>query len=552
VYLPSESKSQYRTVKRALVGQEDALKFLKELGLTTPDLFAEIREFILPKYQGVDAVRDASYFDDFEKLLTAYETISSNKKKGFVDELCTIAFVDATDSIGGNVLCRPIDTYLREESLMQYFRNDNTVHFVSTKLYETFGEERLIPFIVDLGAYDRPRRIGIDADLSWDERSRLRDNSGHTRDISCKDFEYAGLEFLLEHITPEDSCIIWRLLLRSIQNFQTWEAKQFFEGEYRWFYYSEHTRSFDAKFLKMLREKDWLFSKENVFRKSADLQLSDLPDSYTRESPNLDTFLKVLGFKPDIIERLPDEYRIKLEIIKGYSLEDLERLIQEDKAKRSIKSKKESDGWIPEHQPDEVPISITEVLLDTIYIENLKNQAGHLKATEDREVQKTVDDKKVERIDETPDQHDKKEIGDWGEKHVFYALRANYQENGPISETDFGFEGISSNGDSIEIVWLNSYRNVGKGYDFVIKRNGEEIEYIEVKTKTRETEELIEITGTQWEFARKLHGNNEGERYSLYVVYNAGKSNTHIKILRNPIGLWKDGKLYAHPINFKL
>jgi len=32
----------------------------------------------------------------------------------------------------------------------------------------------------------------------------------------------------------------------------------------------------------------------------------------------------------------------------------------------------------------------------------------------------------------------------------------------------------------------------------------------------------------------------------------AGKSNANIKILRNPIGLWREGKLYAHPINFKL
>jgi len=45
---------------------------------------------------------------------------------------------------------------------------------------------------------------------------------------------------------------------------------------------------------------------------------------------------------------------------------------------------------------------------------------------------------------------------------------------------------------------------------------------------------------------------DEGEKYSLYVVINAGKSNVGIKRLRNPIKLWEDGKLYAHPINFKI
>jgi hypothetical protein len=551
-YLPSESKSQYRMVKRALAGQEDALKFLKELGLTTPDLFAEIREFILPKYQGEDIAKDASYLEDFEKLIIAHETISSNKKKAFIDQLSSITFIDATNNIGESALRKPRDTYFREEDLTLYFRNDDAIYFVSEELYDTFGEELLKPFLVDLGVYDKPRRIEIDANLAWDEESRLRGNIGHTRDISCKDFEYAGLESLLEHITVESSRIIWVFLLRSIQNFQTWEAKQFFEGEYSWFYYSEHTRRFDAKFLKMLREKDWLLNKKSVLQKPSDLTVSDLSDIYTRESPNLDTFLNVLGFKPDIIDRLPDEYKTRLELVKEYSLEDLQKLILEDKEKKIMKAEKKTGVWTPDRKPDEVPISTTEIQLDTITTENLKNQADHLKPPNDQEEQQMAEGNKFEIIDETPDQHVKKEIGDWGEEHVLCALRAKYLENGTISETDFGFKTISSNGDSIEIVLLNRHKNVGKGYDFVIKMNGEEVEYIEVKTKTKETEELIEITGTQWEFARKLCGDNEGEKYSLYVVANAGKSNAHIKILKNPIGLWREGKLYAHPINFKL
>lgn len=90
------------------------------------------------------------------------------------------------------------------------------------------------------------------------------------------------------------------------------------------------------------------------------------------------------------------------------------------------------------------------------------------------------------------------------------------------------------------------------GYDFVIKKNASEIEYVEVKTKTEEKPELIEVTGTQWEFARKLFEQNEGEKYSFFVVSNAGKENVKIHKLKNPIELWKEGKLYAHPVNFKL
>ena len=84
VYLPAETKSEYKTVKRILTENENSLKFLKALGLTKPDLFAEIKEFILPKYQAVNPVKDEKYFEDFEKLLRAYETIQVNKKKSLL------------------------------------------------------------------------------------------------------------------------------------------------------------------------------------------------------------------------------------------------------------------------------------------------------------------------------------------------------------------------------------------------------------------------------------------------------------------------------------
>lgn len=88
--------------------------------------------------------------------------------------------------------------------------------------------------------------------------------------------------------------------------------------------------------------------------------------------------------------------------------------------------------------------------------------------------------------------------------------------------------------------------------DFVSKENGTEVEYIEVKTKLGSHEELIEITGKQWESARTLYSRDEGNKYSIYVISNAGQSSAKIMKPYNPIELWKEGKLYAHPVNFRL
>lgn len=547
VYLPTEAKSKYRTVKRALTDNEDSLKFLKELGLDRPNIFAEIKEFILPKYKA-DVAKDEGYFEDFEKLLTAYENIASNKKTEFIKQLSNISFVDSVNNATAeHILLEPSKTYLRDPDLKEYFNDTALVFFVSNELYEKFSNDRLISFLTDIGVEDKPRRIEIEGNLSWEEKSRLRGNIGHTYDILQKDYEYEGFENFMEQMTINKSCLLWKLLLKNIETLNSGTAQKFFEGEYRWKFYSEYSKAFNTNFLKTLRQQAWLVDKNNNFRKPADITFAELFDSYIKESPNIDVLIKALEFKPDIIEQLPEKDRRILEITKGYTPEELEKILSESFQQPSSKEEK---VWTPEHEPDKVDVKIKEIQPDKIVTPDLTGQGEQRDTEKDKEP--TSEDKKLtgEDVHETP--HDRKAIGKWGEKYVYYALQKEYQKLGSITETHSGFKVVNASNEEFEVVWLNKYNDRGKGYDFVVKENGAEIEYVEVKTKTQETSELIEVTGTQWEFARKLYDQNEGEKYSLYVVINAGKSNAGITILRNPIKLWKDGKLYAHPINFKI
>lgn len=552
VYLPAETKSEY-TVKRILAENEDALKFLKELGLTKPDIFAEIKESILPKYQIDNANKDEGYFEDFEKLLIAYENITSSKKNEFIKQLSNISFIDSVNNVTGeHSLFEPSKIYLRDPDLKEYFNGIDSVYFVSDELYEKFGEEKLTPFLRELGVEDKPRRIEITGNLSWEEKSRLRGNIGHTRDIHQKDYEYEGLSVFLERMTINKSYLLWKLLLRNIENMSSWEARRFFEGEYSWFYRTDHNRNFSSKFINTLRQQTWLVDKDNNFERPSDITFAELSDGYIKESPNIDVLIKVFEFKPDIIAQLPEEYRNKLELVKDISIEDLEKLLAEQKKKELSKPEEKISDWNPEYKPGEVDIKIEEIELDKIITSDLKGQSGKLEKGTSEKLQDKEENNIGKDVSEILSHADKKRIGEHGEMEVYLALRREYQGKGAITETGFGFKVINQGNEELEIVWLNKPGSTGKGYDFVIKKNGIEIEYIEVKTKVQEAEELIEITGTQWEFARKLHEQDEGEKYSLYVVINAGKSNAEIKIVRNPTKLWKDGKLYAHPINFKI
>ncbi len=550
VYLPAETKSKFRTVKRALTDNEDSLKFLKEIGLTEPDIFAEIKELILPKYQSDNVNKDEGYFEDFEKLLTAYENIASNKKNEFIQQVSNAPFIDSVNNATAeHTLLQPSKIYLRNPDLKEYFNGIASVYFVSDELYEKFENQRLTHFLRDIGVEDKPRRIEIKANLSSEEKRNLRGNNDYTRDIDQNDYEYEGLENCLKQMSIEKSCLLWKLLLKNIESLGRWEAERFFEGKYRWQYRTYYSQEFDAKFLKLLQQKQWLRDKDGGYRRPSEISVLELPEEYIKKSPNIDALKEKLRFKPDVFDQLPEEYRNKLELIKDISIQDLEKLLAEQKKKELLKPEEKISDWKPEYKPREVDVKMEEIEPEKIVTLDLKGQSEKLEKgiSEEPTSEKTIDKEVVK----TPSHADSKKIGGWGEEHVYHALMKKYEEIGSVIETDFGFK-VNSDNEEFEIVWLNKHRNVGKGCDFVIKKNSIEIEYIEVKTKVQEAEELIETTGTQWEWARKLYEQKEGNKYLFYIVSNAGNANTEIRILRNPIKLWKAGKLYAHPINFKI
>lgn len=543
VYLPTDTPTKYKTVKRIFTENEESLKFLKELGLTKPDLFAEIREFILPKYKKENPKIDEQYFDDFKKLLIGYETIPSNKKNEFVKELSEVSFVYVVkNDYSERCLLKPSKVYFGTDILKQYF-SGYPVYFVSEELFKKFEEDKVSKFLKELGVEDKPRRIEIEGNLSWDEKRELIGNHRHSRDISIIDYEYEGLEIFIKQISPEKSFLLWELLLKSIENLSDFNAKEYFKGKYYWFYYNERHATFDAKFLRTLKQCAWLVDKSDRLKKPIDITFSELSGKYIKESPNIEILKNVLEFKPEIVERLPENDRKIIEIVRKYNIppEKLEKILSE--VVPQAKSK-EVTPW-KECEPEDVPIIVENPKPAKIDPPDLSKQSKGLKEKIDRIPPTETKNPKPQEIG------DKKAIGEWGEKYVYMALKEKYQKEGNIIETEDGFK-VDTDNKNIEVIWLNKHNDRGKGYDFVIRENGEEIEYIEVKSKTAESPQLLEVGGIQWEWARKLFNEGKGNRYSFYVVLNTGKEKAVLHILKNPIKLWKEGKLYAHPVNFEL
>lgn len=551
VYLPAKIKSKYKTVKVIFTKDKNSLKFLKALGITEPSLVDEIKEYILPKYKTGNHTKDDEYIEDFEKLLKAYETIPSDKKDEFVGKLSEIHFVDSFNNITGEYYLRkPSEVYLGNPDLKEYFKGLDSVYFVSNELYKKFGKEKLGPFLKELGIEDKPRRIEIQGNLPDEEKKMLRNGDvgtwGNFSDEKQIDYEYESLEKFINKITTEKSFSLWKLLLKNIEQ----KGQRFFKGEYRWFFRTQHSRVFDAKFLKTLRLQAWLIDKNNNFKKPCEIAFSELSSNYIKKSPSIDTLKDALEFKSEIINQLPKDKQKMLEILdrEGITPEKLKEILREAKMKTS---EEEEKTWVPKYEPDTSNTEIIDLKPNEIITPDLTGQGDRLDIVKDEElIKQNKESTDTDAVKTTTAA--RKAIGKWGEKFVYRALKEKYQKIGSIIDTDFGFRVKSTNNELFEIVWLNKHSDKGKGCDFVIKQGKSKIEYIEVKSKVGTEAELVSASGTQWDFARSLFDRKEGDKYSFYVVTNTGRSDAKIRSLINPIKLWREGKLYAHPVNFKL
>lgn len=380
-----------------------------------------------------------------------------------------------------------------------------------------------------IGCECKPRRIQIKPSLSYNEKEKLRDGNGCTNEIHTIDYDYEGLENFLTDLTRQRSCILWSFLINSLSSRSRSSRYDFFKGEYSWFYYSPHSRTFESQFLKALKTTAWLLDSNDNHILPSQTTLSELPDGYSTDDDNADILRDILGFQIDEIRRIEETTGGKF--ISKIEYEQYCKWKEEKSKQQDREEFEEDDSWISEVQPESVEPVVEELEPQIIETPDYRGQRPPENHAE--EPPKETDTQEEPRGKRLAKQM--RDIGNWGERYVLKHLQEKFADE---NET--------------EIICLNEEGGVGKGYDFSIVTAGEEIEYIEVKSKIDDKPQLFEITGTQWEFARKLYNENEGDKYKIYVVSSAGSDDAKIGIIENPTGLWKEGKLYAHPVHFKL
>lgn len=308
VYIPPESDTAFPIVKRELIANEDALEFLKRLGLREPDIVAEVIEFVVPKYEASRQVLpdEEEHRRDMTKIVASLATDSKKNRETVEEALKKVEFLKGINRTSGRTeYKRPSELYLRTPELDSYFQGSGGIWFV-TETSDHLPPDEFEQLLKGLGVEDKPRRIAFDPKFDERKLRELRHGGRSTLDLEVTDFHLEGLDHSLEKLLGlaaegggQLALVLWKLLLLHIPaSYKYYHSlPDFFRGSYRYQYRSEHVVPFDAHFTCQLRATHWLPGSDGQLHRASQMSLSELPQDFERN----DVLVRILNMKPETV-----------------------------------------------------------------------------------------------------------------------------------------------------------------------------------------------------------------------------------------------------------
>ena len=490
-----------KLVAKDILKNKEALSFLRDFGIKEFDCIDYIINSFYKKYN--KSTSDINFNEnqkDITKLAEIFEKASDDDRKRIIDLLKDIPFIRC-QNIKNDIAFKTIeDVYIRNQITEKYFSENSNIwypHFQYTS--------EIISLLKELGVSEYPKLI-INKTVDKPQRQ------GSTRSITNYDID--GLQEFIKNISKDTSYLLWQI----VSNLYA-KNDDIFEATRSYFHYINKSEKYPSIIFNLLTESDWILTQNGLLKKTCEVSFEELPNQF-KEMPNAKEIAQKLKFKIDEISQIEQKT--------GGKFIPKEELPEYEKWKRQQENNTTSTNWEPECNPEDIDVE------PQIF------KSYSLGCVEGIRPKKTNFSKKIDIKENIPEDitasssilndEDIKKIGRWGEEFVKSMLKKEY----PSPEYN--------------IIDLNQ-DTCGIGYDFDIEKNGETIVHIEVKTTTHSFMGEINVSGNQWKLAQKYYNEGKGDKYHIYIVSDAGTKNAKIIEVKNPVKMWKEGKLDAHPVN---
>jgi hypothetical protein len=210
---------------------------------------------------------------------------------------------------------------------------------------------------------------------------------------------------------------------------------------------------------------------------------------------------------------------------------------------RHGESSQQGGDWVPLVQPGQAKVNVRDGTprppTERHRTFGERPAAGHVERPDHGEDNEPTSDRNTQSY----------AIGHWGEGYAFVALEAELSSRHPGAEvvrSDGSLRFVVDGVLVAEVRWLNWQEDRGVGYDILVCE-GEVEGYVEVKATAHEARTSFDVTPAEWDCARL-----NGQRYRIFRVYNAGRPDARIEVIRDPYKLWQEGRLVARPVRIEL
>ncbi|MXX91997.1 MAG: hypothetical protein F4Y63_00900 [Chloroflexi bacterium] len=319
VYLPTENRTDFPTVKKALCISPGALNFLESLGIKEPDLVDDVIANLMPKYEDADSVIGIEeYESDISRISNAFRSADSySQRQRLLDVLTSNSWVMTSDSGHGTKRhSKPSDVYLATHRLTILFSKVSGVRLVDEE-YECLKSDTVRSILIECGAASnfRPIQFENEARFSDAERQDMRIRSHSDERLSYEmgvyDRKLEALEDILSGISglefdskSQISSFLWEALNEL--------DRKYFEGEYKWSYYSVRSCSFDASFVDLLNRSVWIATEDGKLKRPNEVEFNELgwhPNEFLQtkikfKSSDIENVAKKHGVDPGLLDQI--------------------------------------------------------------------------------------------------------------------------------------------------------------------------------------------------------------------------------------------------------
>ena len=329
-YLPSKeisiNKLPFNFVKREIVDNPDAKKFLNELKIIEPDAIAWILEKVLTKYSKGHIGLQINQQDHLQHVEWIAKTLKNSleieRKQKLLRELKNTKFLLCKNIASNEVVYLSPndgiylgDVYTNNNDVETFFEGNDQIWLLDD-IYKEILDLKTLEMILCKS------KIAVSyRKTSYSEYLIIRDSHGwHERGVDGfdPDSNINGLAYSLETITFDKAKIIWNLLRQNLK-----QIYGVVETASHQDYSNKKPNPMYSVMGELLTSYAWLPDKNGDYDKPSNLILNDLPDDFDKESLEATKIGEILDFKTpkeqELYNYLPDKTKKMFDLIKQIS-----------------------------------------------------------------------------------------------------------------------------------------------------------------------------------------------------------------------------------------